>query len=69
MLVNDESMFFTTLADMSRTFDGVANSIKNLRNAGIPTLTGFSHLKTTEFEVTLIIETLRGEPGGPEINE
>ena len=70
MLVNDESMLFTALADMSRTFDGVANSIKNLTNAaGTPTLTGFSHLKTTEFEVTFKTEALCGEPGGPEMNK
>ena len=70
MLVNDESMLFTALADMSRIFDVVANSIKNLANAaGTPTLTGFSHLKTTEFEVTFVTERLCGEPGGPEMDK
>ena len=69
MLVNDESMLFTAIADMSRTFDAVANSIKNLTNAGTPTLTGFNHIKTTEFEVTFIAETLCGELGGPEMNK
>ena len=62
-------MLFTALADMSRIFVAVANSIENLTNAArTPTLTGFSHLKTTEFEVTSITETLCGEPGGPEMN-
>ena len=68
MLVNDESMLFTAFADMSRIFDVVANSIENLTNVGTPTLSGFSHLKLTEFAVTFITEKLRGEPGGPEMN-
>ena len=61
-------MLFTALADMSRIF--VANSIKNLTNAaGTPILTGFSHIKTTEFEVTFITEALCGESEGPEMNK
>ena len=66
--MNDESVLFAALVDMSITFDVVANSIENLTNAGTPTLNGFNHLKTTELEVTFITETLCGEPGGPEIN-
>ena len=69
VLVNDESMLFTALADMSRTFDVVANSIENLTNAGTLTLTGLNHIKMTEFEVTFIAETLCGEPGVPEMNK
>ena len=57
VLVNDESILFTALADMSKTFVVVANSIENLTNAGTPTLTGFNHIKMTELEVTFI--TLR----------
>ena len=69
VLVNDESTLFTAIADMSRTFDVVANSIENLTNAvGTPTLAGFSHLNTTEFEVIFIAETLCGGLGGPEMN-
>ena len=58
-------MLFTALADMRRVIDVVANSIENLTNVGTPTLTGFSHLKATELEVTFITETLCGELGGP----
>ena len=65
VLVNDELMLFTALADMRRVTDVVANSIENLTNVGTPTLTGFNHLKATELEVTFITETLCGEPGGP----